>query len=207
VLPFEAEPNPIIAGDPKLINFRYFFTRKLMFIKEASAFVLLPGGFGTMDEAFELLTLMQTGKSDVHPVVLLDPPGGAFWSDFIEFVRTDLIGKGYVTATDLDLLKLTDDVEVAAKEISDFYANYDSMRFVGQRLILRMKTAPDDGQLEALGEEFSDIVVRGKIERTEPFPAEVTDDDALDMQRIVFDFDRANYGRLRALIDALNRTG
>ena len=204
-LPFEAEPNKVVADDPKLINFKYFFTRKLMFIKEASAFVLLPGGFGTMDEAFELLTLTQTGKSDMHPIVLLDHPGGTYWRNFVEFVRSDLIGKGYVSATDVDLFKLTDDVEVAAREISDFYANFDSMRFVNNRLVLRLEEAPDDETLARLSREFADIIVRGAIERSEPFGPEVTDDDALDKQRIVFEFDRANYGRLRALIDDLNR--
>ncbi len=204
-LPFEAEPNKIVADDPKLINFKYFFTRKLMFIKEAAAFVLLPGGFGTMDEAFELLTLTQTGKSDMHPIVLLDPPGGTYWRNFVEFVKSDLIGKGYVTATDIDLFKLTDDVEVAAREISDFYANLHSMRFVGNRLVLRLDEAPDDDTLALLSEQFSDIIVRGAIERTDPFSPERTDDDALDKDRIVFEFDRANFGRLRALIDDLNR--
>src|SRR5437763_16488753 len=140
-LPFESEPNPVLADDPKLINFKYFFTRKLMFMKEASAFVLLPGGFGTMDETFEVLTLMQTGKSDMHPIVLLDSPGGSYWRTFLDFVMTDLVGKGYVTATDVDLFKLTDDVEVAAKEISDFYVNFDSIRFVGPRLVMRMDEA------------------------------------------------------------------
>jgi len=206
-LPFEAEPNPVLADDPKLINFKYFFTRKLMFIKEASAFVLLPGGFGTMDEAFELLTLMQTGKSDMHPIVLLDPPGGTYWRSFLDFVLSDLIGKGYVTATDVDLFKLTDDVEEALREISDFYVNYDSMRFVGNRLVIRMAEAPDDDTLERLTRDFDDIIVRGKIERTPPFPPEITDGDALDKERIFFEFDRANYGRLRALIDEINGLG
>jgi uncharacterized protein (TIGR00730 family) len=204
-LPFEAEPNPIVADDPKLINFKYFFTRKLMFIKEASAFVLLPGGFGTMDEAFELLTLMQTGKSDMHPIVLLDPPGGTYWRNFVGFVKAELIGKGYVTATDVDLFKLTDDVDIAAKEIGDFYSNFDSMRFVGNRLVIRLNKAPDDATLERLSSDYTDIVVRGGIERAEPLPPERNDGDALDKERIVFEFDRTNYGRLRALIDDLNR--
>jgi uncharacterized protein (TIGR00730 family) len=203
-LPFEAEPNPVLADDPKLINFKYFFTRKLMFIKEAAGFVLLPGGFGTMDEAFELLTLMQTGKSDMHPIVLLDPPGGSYWRNFLDFVLTDLIGKGYVTATDVDLFKLTDDVEVAAKEISDFYANFDSIRYVGNRLVMRLDEAPDDDTLARLARDYADIVVRGSIERAEPLGPEIADSDALDKQRITFEFDRTNYGRLRALIDELN---
>jgi hypothetical protein len=205
-LPFEAEPNPVLAEDPKLINFKYFFTRKLMFIKEGSAFVLLPGGFGTLDEAFELLTLMQTGKSDMHPIVLLDEPGGTFWSNWLSFIQRDLVDRGYVNDEDLRLFKLADDVEVAADEIIGFYSNYDSMRFVGQRLVLRVRRAPDDARLEELSRAFADILVSGKIERTDPFPAEVQDSDALDMERVVLHFDSVSYGRLRELIDALNRS-
>jgi uncharacterized protein (TIGR00730 family) len=203
-LPFEAEPNPVVADDPKLINFKYFFTRKLMFIKEASAFVLLPGGFGTMDEAFELLTLIQTGKSNMHPVVLLDAPGGAYWKHFLEFLQHDLIDLGYVSAPDLNLFTLTDDVQEAAEEIADFYANYDSMRFVGNRLVLRLKHAPDDETLAKLSADFSDVM-NGPIERTEPLSVEIADDDELDKERIVMRFDRMSYGRLRELIDGLNR--
>jgi uncharacterized protein (TIGR00730 family) len=203
-LPFEAEPNPVVADDPKLINFKYFFTRKLMFIKEASAFVLLPGGFGTMDEAFELLTLMQTGKSNMHPVVLLDAPGGTYWRHFVEFIQNDLIDLGYVSSPDLKLFTLTDDVQVAAKEIADFYVNYSSMRFVGNRLVLRLQHAPDDEQLAQLSADFSDIM-DGPIERTEPLPVEIADDDEIDKRRVVVRFDRASYSRLRELIGGFNR--
>jgi uncharacterized protein (TIGR00730 family) len=203
-LPFEAEPNPVIAEDPKLINFKYFFTRKLMFMKEASAFVLLPGGFGTMDETFEVLTLMQTGKSDMHPIVLLDAPGGTYWEGFLQFVRRDLVERGYVSAEDLDLFFVTDDVQRAADEVTRFYANFDSMRFVGDRLVLRLKNAPGDETLAHLSDEFSDILVSGAIERCEPFDTEVSDDDALDRERITLYFDRVSYGRLRTLIDRLN---
>lgn len=206
-LPFEAEPNPVIAEDPKLINFKYFFTRKLMFMKEASAFVLLPGGFGTMDEAFEVLTLMQTGKSDMHPIVFLDAPGGDYWEGMLSFLRRDLVGRGYVSEPDLRLLYATDDVERAADEICHFYDNFHSMRFVGDRLVLRVQHAPDDAQLTALSRAFSDILVDGEIERCDPFPAEVHDDDALDKARLALRFDRASYGRLRELIDRLNEIG
>ena len=204
-LPFEAEPNPVIAEDPKLINFKYFFTRKLMFIKEAAAFVLLPGGFGTMDEAFELLTLIQTGKSDMHPVVLLDAPGGTYWHGFVDFMKRDLVERGYVSESDLNLFTVTDDVEEAAREIGQFYANYDSMRFVSHRLVLRMDHAPTDEQLAKLTVDFADILAKGAIERCGPFAPEIADDDALDKERICFYFDRASYGRLRMLIDELNR--
>jgi hypothetical protein len=175
-----------------------------MFMKEASAFVLLPGGFGTMDEAFEMLTLMQTGKSDMHPIVLLDPPGGDFWTRFLDFARKDLVGKGYVSEPDLDLFKLTDDVEEAAKELASFYTNFHSMRFVSNRLVVRLQRAPDDATLEKLSTDFRDIIASGSIERVEAAPVEVADDDALDQERIGFRFDRASYGRLRHFIDALN---
>jgi uncharacterized protein (TIGR00730 family) len=204
-LPFESEPNAIIADDPKLMNFKYFFTRKLMFIKEASAFVLLPGGFGTMDEAFELLTLIQTGKSDMHPVVLLDAPGGTYWRGFVDFIKRDLVQRGYVSEPDLNLFTVTDDVQEAAGEIARYYTNYDSMRFVGSRLILRLNHAPDDETLARLSSDFSDVLKRPAIERVEAQPSEVTDSDELDKERIALHFDRASYGRLRELIDELNR--
>ncbi|HVL82100.1 MAG TPA: TIGR00730 family Rossman fold protein [Actinomycetota bacterium] len=203
-LPFEAEPNPFIAEDPKLINFKYFFTRKLMFIKEAEAFVLLPGGFGTMDEAFELLTLTQTGKSDIHPIVLLDRPGGTFWRQWLDFIQEGLFANGYISEIDLALFKLTDDVEDAVNEIDRFYRNYHSMRYVQDRLVLRMKNAPGPDGLADLGSRFADIVVRGGFEVVEPSKVEIQDDDAVDLQRVAFTFDRTHFGRLRQLIDHLN---
>jgi hypothetical protein len=152
-----------------------------------------------------LLTLIQTGKSDMHPVVLLDAPGGGYWKAFVEFIQRELIDGGYVSGTDLSLFTVTDDVQHAADEIAGFYANYDSMRFIGQRLILRLKHAPDDDALARLSSEFADILAKGSIERAEPSPVEIEDDDALDVERIRLQFDRASYGRLRALIDALNQ--
>jgi hypothetical protein len=203
-LPFEAQPNPFIADDPKLINFKYFFTRKLMFIKEGDAFVLLPGGFGTLDEAFELLTLIQTGKSDLHPIVLLDSPGGDFWGQFEDFVRTQLVGRGYVAPEDLNLFKRTASAEEAVDEIMRFYTNYHSQRVVRGRFVLRMQRLPSPGQIEALSKEFSDILLDGKIEVAEPTQEEVRDEDALDKPRLAFAFDRMHFGRLRSLIDRLN---
>ena len=203
-LPFEAQPNPYIAEDPKLINFKYFFTRKLMFIKEADAFVLCPGGFGTLDETFELLTLIQTGKSDLHPIVLLDPPGGSFWPKFDAWVSEDLIGGGYVSAEDRCLYKVTEDIAEAVAEIEQFYRVYHSQRFVGGRLVLRLTTVPDADFLKKLSEEFGDIIARGEIEPVAPSPEELKDDDACDLPRIALWFDRMRFGRLRQLIDRLN---
>jgi uncharacterized protein (TIGR00730 family) len=202
-LPFEAKPNPAIADDPKLINFKYFFTRKLMFIKEADAFVLLPGGFGTLDEAFELLTLVQTGKSDPHPIVLLDTPGGTYWKAWDDFVHDHLIARGLISAGDTAIYKRTDDVSVAVAEISGFYRNYHSLRFHGQTLVLRMLRVPDEQTLAAWSEEFSDML-RSAIVVTEPLREETRDHDALDLKRVSFDFDRMSYGRLRTLINRVN---
>jgi uncharacterized protein (TIGR00730 family) len=203
-LPFEAVTSGFIADDPKLINFRYFFTRKLSFIKEADAFVLLPGGYGTLDETFELLTLVQTGKAQPGPIVLLDVPGGTYWESWSEFVRTELTARGYTSEHDLCLVKVTDDVDVAVDEVTGFFTNYDSQRFVDGRLVLRLRNAPDDADLERLTEEFSDIVARGQIDRVEAAPAEVADDDHVDLERVAFWFDRHGWPRLRELIDRLN---
>jgi uncharacterized protein (TIGR00730 family) len=204
VLPFEADAASVIADDPKLINFRYFFTRKLTFMKESHAFTLLPGGFGTMDESFELLTLMQTGKQPIVPVVLLDPPGETYWSTWREFVEEELLEAGLISPADLGLVKLTDSVDVAVDEICGFYTNYHSMRNVGQRLIIRMSSHIDDTTLEALNDEFADIVVKGRIERSDATASEIEDHDAVDLPRLAMHFNKAGYSRLRLLINRLN---
>jgi uncharacterized protein (TIGR00730 family) len=203
-LPFEASSSQFIAGDPKLVNFRYFFTRKLAFIKEADGFVLLPGGYGTLDEAFELLTLVQTGKAQPGPIVLLDVPGGTYWSSWARFVRDELMDRGYVGEHDLCLVEITDDVDVAVDEVTGFFENYHSQRFVDGRLVLRMRRAPDAETLARLDTEFADIVSRGSIERIEPTPAEVRDGDHVDLDRVALWFDRHGWPRLRELIDRLN---
>jgi uncharacterized protein (TIGR00730 family) len=202
-LPFESEANPYI--DPnRVVNFKYFFTRKLGFVKEAHAFVLLPGGWGTLDEAFELLTLMQTGKSDLHPIVLLEAEGTNYWGPMIEFIKDRQLDKGLITASDLTIFLHTVDERAAAEHIWHFYANYHSQRYAGGKLILRMREGPDDEELANLNQEFSDIIVEGGLERVESSPAEVGDVDALDLDRIAFVFDRRHFGRLRMLIDRLN---
>jgi uncharacterized protein (TIGR00730 family) len=204
-LPFEATTSQFIAGDPKLINFRYFFTRKLSFVKESHAFVLLPGGFGTLDEAFELLTLVQTGKTQPAPIVLLDVPGGTYWDTWRSFVESELTGRGYVGKDDLDFVLVTDDPAAAVDEITGFYANYHSQRFVGGKLVMRMQRAPDMDELDTLTDEFADIIVRGDgIRRIDATPTEMADDDHVDLDRLVFRFDRRSHARLRALIDRLN---
>ncbi|HEX2149159.1 MAG TPA: TIGR00730 family Rossman fold protein [Actinomycetota bacterium] len=205
LLPFEATANPFIAGDPKLINFKYFFTRKLMFIKESDAFVLMPGGFGTLDEAFELLTLIQTGKSDLHPIVMLDVPGGTYWKSFDRYLREELLAYGYISDSDLNLFTYTDDINEAVEEIERFYRVYHSQRYVNDRLILRLNVAPTEQQLAALSDEFSDIL-DGPIVPVQASSGEIRDDDVVDLPRIALNFDRIHAGRLRSLVDRLNES-
>lgn len=203
-LPFEGGANEVIAGDEKLIEMKYFFTRKLMLMKESAAFVSLPGGFGTLDEAFELLTLVQTGKAEPVPIVLLDTPGGTYWSGWQRFVEEEVAGNGMIARADRNLYCITDDVDEAVAEIERFYRNFHSLRYVGDRLVLRLRAAPTDDELATLSEEFGDIVVSGGIERARPFPPEVSGDDHLDLPRVSLRFDRRSMGRLRALLDRLN---
>jgi uncharacterized protein (TIGR00730 family) len=203
-LPFEQSANEFIATDPKLVTMKYFFTRKLMLIKESDGFVVLPGGFGTLDESFELLTLVQTGKAEPQPIVLLEVPGGTYWQEWMRFVEEVKV-RGLISPSGDVLFKITDSAEEAAEEIIGFWRNYHSRRFVGQRLVIRLQSAPTQDELAQLSEEFADICVGGVIESTEPLPAEVHDNDELDMARIVFKFDRMHQARLRELINRLNQ--
>ncbi len=203
-LPFETSTSQLVAGDPKLINYRYFFTRKLAFIKEADGFVLLPGGFGTLDEAFELLTLVQTGKAQPGPIVLLDVPGGTYWTDWRVFVERELVARNYVSEHDLAMVLITDDVDAAVEEIVGFYANYHSQRFVDGRLVVRLRHAPDDETLQSLSDEFADVIARGRIEQVAPSPAEIADEDHVDLERVALWFNRHGWARLRMLVDRLN---
>jgi uncharacterized protein (TIGR00730 family) len=202
-LPFEDQANAFVDAS-RTINFKYFFTRKLGFVKESHGFALFPGGFGTMDETFELLTLVQTGKSDLHPIVMLEANATGYWQTFNDFVNKDLLGNGLIAEPDLSIYKVTNDVEEAAHEICHFYANYQSQRYVDGRLILRLKQAPDEAQLEALNEQFSDIVASGSIEVIEATDAEKADGDSLDLGRLALRFNRRSFGRLRQLVDVLN---
>lgn len=203
-LPFEQAGSPYIA-DPNLVVMKYFFTRKLMLMKESAGFVVLPGGFGTLDETFELLTLLQTGKAAPAPLVLLEVPGGTYWAAFDAFVQGELRPRGLVGPDDLNLCHITDDVGSAVGEILGFFRNYHSMRWVGHRLVVRLQSAPTPGELSELNREFADICAGGLIEVSPPLPAEVAGGDHLDLPRVVLPFDRMGYGRLRAFIDALNR--
>ena len=202
-LPFEEEVNHVIAGDAKLLRFKYFFTRKVMFVKNAHAVALFPGGFGTHDEAFEALTLIQTGKSEMLPVVFIDAPGGSYWRDWAEYVSTHLLRRGLISPDDVALFRVTDDPSEAVAEITRFYRNYHSSRYVGDRLVLRVREPPGGDALAALSAEFADLLRSGVIETSAALPEE--EDEVPGMPRLVLDFSRGrNQGRLRRLIDRLN---
>jgi uncharacterized protein (TIGR00730 family) len=204
MLPFEQESNYVISKDEKLVNLKYFFTRKLMFVKEVHAVALFPGGFGTMDEGFETLTLIQTGKRDLMPVVLVDAPGGTFWKDFEEYIRTHLLKNKLISPDDLRLFKVTDDVDVAFREIMQFYCVYNSMRYVHDRLYLRLHAEPTPAFVRELNREFHDIVESGQIEKVAPHPTESDDEHLSDLPRIMFHFNRRDFSRLRVMIDRIN---
>lgn len=203
-LPWEQAANPIIHQDKKLITFKYFFTRKLTFIRHSDAIVLFPGGFGTLDEGYEALTLMQTGKSRLMPLILIDRPGGTYWKSWEANVRQQLLTPELISPDDLFLYQITDDVRQAAHWIQRFYRNYHSSRFVRELYVIRMKRAPSEATIEALNEDFADIIVGPEIHSIEATPEERENGDAIDFPRIAFGFDRRHYGRLRQLIDVLN---
>ncbi len=201
-LPFEQKTNQVIAADEKLVNFRYFFTRKLIFIKEASAVALFPGGFGTQDEGFEALTLIQTGKAPVIPIVLVERPGGTYWLQWRAYVAAELLRTGMIVEQDMDLFTITDSVDKAVNVVCDFYRNYHSMRFVGSELVLRMQSPLAPQTLERLNDQFGDIVEQGRIEQCAVLPGE--DGEYAELPRLKLVFDRKSTGRLRRLIDVVN---
>jgi len=203
-LPWEQGANPVIAQDKKLVTFKYFFTRKLTFIRHSDAIVLFPGGFGTLDEGYEAITLMQTGKSQLMPLVLVDKPGGTYWKTWDKNIREHLLRDGLISPDDLNLYRITDSADEAVKIVTRFYRNFHSTRFVKDLFIIRLNHAPTDTALEALNEDFGDIALEGKIQRIEATPDEREDNDCLNLQRIAFAFNRRDYGRLRQLVDVLN---
>lgn len=203
-LPFEQEANPWIADDPKLISFKYFFTRKLFLVREAHAMAFFPGGFGTGDETFEALTLIQTGKSPVLPLVMVDEPGGTYWKGFEEFVRREMAGKGMISAADPGLFRVTDDVERAAAEIEDFYRVYHSQRYVRDTLVIRLRRPLPGPALADLSARFTDIL-SGPAEQT-PGPLQAEGDEFPDLPRLILPFNRTDFARLRGLIDFLNES-
>jgi uncharacterized protein (TIGR00730 family) len=204
-LPWEQSANPIIREDKKLVTFKYFFTRKLTFIRHSDAIALFPGGFGTLDEGYEALTLMQTGKSQLMPLVLVDRPGGTYWKTWDKHIREHLLRDQLISPDDLYLYQITDDTDQAVKIITRFYRNFHSTRFVKDLFVIRLKHAPSDSAIEAMNEDFADIVVGPEIKRIEPTPEEIEDGDHVELPRIGFGFNRRDYGRLRQLVDVLNR--
>ena len=205
VLPFEQKANPVIEGDPKLINFRYFFTRKINFVKESHAIAIFPGGFGTMDESFEAITLMQTGKTPVQPLVFVDAPGGNFWRTFEKYLREHLLRDGWISDHDFHLFKFTNDLHEAQKEIVNFYYNFHSYRIVEGRLAIRLQRPVPDGALPRLREGFADIVGNpDDLQMGSALPQEANEPELAHLPRLCFTFNLRDYGRLRQLIDRLN---
>lgn len=205
-LPFEQGSNPFIEGDPKLINFKYFFTRKLFFLRESDAIALFPGGFGTQDEAFECLTLCQTGRSGPIPLVLIDKAGGTYWQEWDNYIRNQLIERGLVSPEDTSLYTVTDNLDVAYEAINSFYRVYHSSRYVGDQLIIRLKSELCDSDVDFLNENFSDILVKGRIEKSQALPQEKADETS-ELPRLVFCFNRRDSGRLYQMIATISQMG
>lgn len=203
-LPFESVSHPELAAEGRLVEMKYFFTRKLMLMKESAAFAVLPGGFGTLDEAFELLTLLQTGKAEPSPIVLLDIPGEPYWVSWDGWVSGEVIRRGFASPEDQSFFRITDDVDTAVDEILGFYRNYHSRRFVGNVMVMRLRRAPSTEELAKLNVDFADCCSERGIWLTEPLPPERADRDHLELPRIALELDLRFQGRLRQLIDALN---
>lgn len=204
MLPFEQEANPVIAGDSKLVHMKYFFTRKLMFVKECDGVVCFPGGFGTLDEAMEVLTLLQTGKRDMVPLVLINPPGQRYWATLDEFIKSQLLEGQMISPEDLSLYKITDSVDEAVGEILQFFHVFHSMRYVKNKLVLRLRNPLEPELVEGINDQFADILSRGRFEQTAALPAEMDDPELAAMPRLAFPFNRRSLGRLRQLIDCIN---
>ncbi len=203
-LPWEQSANPVIQSDKKLVTFKYFFTRKLTFLRHSDAVALFPGGFGTLDEGYEALTLMQTGKSQLIPLVLIDKPGGTYWKTWDRHIRDHLLRDKLISEDDLNLYQYTDNLDQAVRWITRFYRNYHSSRFVKDLLVIRLHHAPSPHAIKALNEDFSDIIAGVPFQAVSATSEERDDDDAVGLPRIAFGFDRKQYGRLRQLIDTLN---
>jgi uncharacterized protein (TIGR00730 family) len=204
-LPFDQKPNPVLEGNPRLIVYKYFFNRKVAFLKEANAIALFPGGFGTLDEAMETLTLLQTGKRDLLPLVLIDEPGGTYWSQWLKFFEEELLRQDYINASDFYLFERVDSVDEAIEKINHFYRRYHSMRYVEKQLVIRLTSDINLQSVQEIKEQFSDILTpKGNIYLSGPLPVEADEPEIGDLPRLVVDFDRKNFGRLRRLIDTIN---
>jgi len=203
-LPFEQGANPVIEGDPKLILFNYFFARKLSFVKESSAFVLFPGGFGTMDEGFEVLTLLQTGKTSLVPIILMDRPNGFYWETWRRFLDNDLLELGLISRSDFHLFTITHDVDRAVKEIKHFYKIFHSYRWVRDDMVIRINQRLPPLALEKLNEEFEHLLSAGRIIQRNALPEEADDHAVADLPRLVLRPNKREFAMLRLLINAIN---
>jgi uncharacterized protein (TIGR00730 family) len=203
-LPFEQSTNKHIEGDKKLINFKYFFTRKLMFVRTSHAIALFPGGFGTLDEGFEVLTLVQTGKSVPCPIVMVDKPDGGFWTQWQDYCNTQLLARKLISPSDINLYKITATVDEAVEECCRFYKNYHSVRYTPDRLLMRLQRAPSQKQLDVIRSKFADIKLDGDFEVSSALRVELEETEISHLPRLVFNFNRKDHGRLRELIDFLN---
>ncbi|QTA79872.1 TIGR00725 family protein [Desulfonema limicola] len=204
-LPFEQKTNHIVDGNPKSITYKYFFNRKVAFIKEAHAVVLFPGGFGTLDEAMEVLTLVQTGKRNLIPLILIDPPGSSYWKTWIDFLQQELMVQGYINPPDFNLFHLADNAQQAVDLINQFYKRFHSLVYAGKKLVIRMNSKISENKILKLNASFSDILVHGgKIISSGPLPEELDESGMDHLPRIIVDFDRLNFGRLRKMIDVIN---
>lgn len=203
-LPFEQRANETIHGDPKLVTFNYFFTRKLNFVKESHAIVLFPGGFGTMDEGFEVLTLIQTGKTRIMPIVLADKPGGTYWKTWLRFLEDHLERRGLISPEDFNLFHHAASVDEAVEHIAHFYRNYRSYRWVGQKMVIRIKHRLSEYAIEKLNADFDDVIERGRIVQGRALPEEANEPELAEVPRLILEPHRSNFGRLRLLLDAIN---
>ncbi len=206
LLPFEQQPNAVIRGNnPLLMHLRYFFTRKLLFVKESDAVVLFAGGFGTLDECFEVLTLLQTGKSHLMPLIMIDVPGSDYWHHFLNFTNNVLLARKLISPADLSLFKVTHSVDEAVDEVLKFYRVYHSMRYVRNDLVIRLQHKLGEATLEKIRVDFADIVKDGTFEQTAALPEEAAETALAAMPRLKFRFDRHKLGRLRQLVDVINQ--
>jgi uncharacterized protein (TIGR00730 family) len=205
-LPFEQKPNPVFEGNPRLITYKYFFNRKVAFLKEADAIALFPGGFGTLDEAMETLTLLQNGKHDPLPLVLIEEPnGGTYWSRWIRFFREELLSQDYIINSDFDLFECVDSIDAAVERINHFYSRYHSIRYVNEKLIIRLTSAIDNSSVGELNKHFSDILrPDSRIYISGKLPEEDDEPDIANLPRLIVDFNLTDFGRLRTLIDEIN---
>jgi uncharacterized protein (TIGR00730 family) len=204
-LPCEQRPNPVIVGNPRQIEYKYFFNRKVAFLKEAGAIALFPGGFGTLDEAMETLTLLQTGKRSPIPLVFVDEPGGSYWSRWIEFFKEELLSQGYITESDFYLFEAVNSVYTAVEKIHRFYRRYHSLRFVEKQLAIRLTSNIGSEAVQELEKKFSDILVTGgAIYLSGPLPAEADEPEIAHLPRLVLDFNLKDFGKLRKFIDEIN---